>query len=148
MGRRGKEMKLAAIVGLFLIFTSLALGQSNGTITGKVISHGEPVPETAVSLVSVTDSKLKFTAIADASGNYILSNIPAGTYVINFFSYSVAGITRQQGLDWRGEVRVTRGENKTLNIDFDKPLPYNEEVVVIAAASEQPISGVSKTVDV
>src|SRR5699024_10868816 len=109
------KMKLAATIGLVFVFVSISFAQANGTIAGTVILRGSPVPETAVSLTSVVDTKLKFTTVTDTSGNYTLSDIPAGTYRIDFSSDSVAGVTRQQGLDWRGEIRLIRGENKVLN---------------------------------
>ncbi len=141
-------MRFALIFVLALSAAVVSFGQETGSISGKVTLRGEAVPGAGVTLTSTTNSKLKFAAVTDGAGTYRLSQVPEGVYVIDFSSYYVGGMPRQQGLDWRGEIREHRGEEKVLDIDFDKPMPYREEVVVVASGTEQPLSGVSKTVDV
>lgn len=97
---------------LFLIGTS-SMAQTN--IHGKITSEGEPLP-----FANVYISQINKGAVTDGSGNFVIMDIPNGTYIL---SASFAGFSK---------------ETKTITltgipqlVDFDlKPDSSLEEVVI------------------
>src|SRR5690554_7556587 len=68
---------------LFLIGTT-TMAQTN--INGKVTSEGEPLP-----FANVFISQLNKGAVTDGLGNFVIRNIPNGTYIL---SASFAGLSK------------------------------------------------------
>src|SRR6266436_1410104 len=57
---------------------------NEATVSGKVTIKGEPAPGIVVGLRSYSDSvtSYKFKATTDQDGNYRISKLPAGSYMI------------------------------------------------------------------
>jgi iron complex outermembrane receptor protein len=86
--RRG--YKAATLLFLCLSFSLSALAQQTGTVKGTItLANGNTTP-----LVSVTLTGVKATK-TDESGNYILTNIPAGSYTLTVKHIGLVSQNRQ-----------------------------------------------------
>ncbi len=62
---------------------SLAFGQGgNGTITGTITDPGGAVVAAAAVEARNTETGLNYTAASSSAGNYTISDLPVGTYVV------------------------------------------------------------------
>jgi hypothetical protein len=78
---RSWSLKLGA---LFLCVASLALGQiGNGTITGTVTDPGGAVVPNAAVEVKNADTGIVFPTVSTSAGDYTVSDLPVGNYVIS-----------------------------------------------------------------
>jgi outer membrane receptor protein involved in Fe transport len=79
------------IIQLFFIIDLSAQTKPNTTISGKVLdkSTNEPLEYATISLISKPSGKVVTGTIADAKGNFSISNIPYDTYevTIEFIGY-------------------------------------------------------------
>jgi iron complex outermembrane receptor protein len=130
---------LILIAGLQMPFFAAAQKNSNRyTLSGKITdTSGAPL---AGASVYITD--LKKGAIADASGNYELKNIPSGTYLVEIKYIGYKSIAQNIVFD----------ENKTAN--FSMELAVVEESAIVVTGSSRatsiarnpvPIVSVNKT---
>lgn len=88
---------------LFLSFSLFAFAQQTGSIKGKItLANGNTTPLVTVSLTGVKATK------TDESGNYLLTNIPAGTYTLSIKHIGLASQNRQ----------ITLKANETVTADF------------------------------
>ena len=70
-------IQLFRYIGL-IFFISFSMAGTDGTIRGKVLDiEGEPLPGAQVYIAD-----LGVGTMTDVDGNYILLNIPVGTYAI------------------------------------------------------------------
>ena len=69
---------------LLFVSGSLFCTAQNGTLSGTVTNKDEstPVHNAVVSLISPTDSTIYTFTRSDASGKFVLKNIPTGPYII------------------------------------------------------------------
>lgn len=118
-------------VALFLVsglaMGSIALGGTTGKIIGKVTdaSTGDPLPGVNVIIEGTT-----MGAATDLDGNYLILNVPPGTYTLSasMIGYAKKTVTNVQ-------VRI----DLTTRVDFkleEEVLELGQEVVIVA---EQPI---------
>src|ERR1700676_5360820 len=90
-----------AIALFSLTFTYAAFGQTGGTITGLISDPtGAVVPNAPVEAKNAATGVVA-SAATSATGNYVLADLPAGTYVIStslpgFKKYLRPGVTVQQ----------------------------------------------------
>ncbi|MGI9174912.1 MAG: SusC/RagA family TonB-linked outer membrane protein [Rhodothermales bacterium] len=102
-----------------LLISSTAAAQSTGTLTGQVIeaATGDPLPGVNVVITSLTQG-----AATDVDGNYIIPDIPEGTYevVARFVGYG----------DERVTVDVQAGEETTQDFELGEDLLMMDELVV------------------
>ncbi|MFZ1789114.1 MAG: TonB-dependent receptor [Saprospiraceae bacterium] len=109
---------------ILLTFLSSILWAQAGIIKGLVTTaDGKPAEFVAISLKGTSQG-----AIADVNGQYEITNIKAGDYVLQ---------THFVGLKTQSE-KVTVTDNQTLNIDFELEVDANElqEVLVTANPSK------------
>ena len=105
-----------AIALLSLTFTYVAFGQTGGTITGVISDPAGAVVPNAPLEAKNTATGVVLTAATSATGNYTLSNLPAGTYEIDvnvtgFKKYVQTGITVQQLQTTRVDVTLVIGSS-------------------------------------
>lgn len=80
-----KMNKISIICSFFLLISASALSQPNfGTISGSVIDKAtnKPIESADVSLIGQKDSVVVSGASTDASGKYMLNNLPRGRFFI------------------------------------------------------------------
>ena len=107
----------------FLILSGFTFAQSSGKIAGKITdaSTGEPIPFTNVVIEGTS-----YGAASDFDGEYIIVNVPSGTYNI---IASYIGYVRTK------TTNVLVLTDLTTNLDFvltPTALSLEEEVVVVA----------------
>ncbi|MBM3760957.1 MAG: hypothetical protein FJW36_12000 [Acidobacteria bacterium] len=108
-------MRLHSLL-LLVAMSPLALAQTiTGTITGVVTdSSGAVIPDADVTALNL-ETSVRATAKTDTSGNYLMSNLPRGSYRVEvsasgFRRFVQAGITLQIQQTARVDIRLTVGE--------------------------------------
>ena len=140
------------ILGLFL-FAASAWGQSDrGTITGTVTDQGGAVvPNAAISAVNV-ETSAKFETATTGTGNYTLSQLPAGEYNLSagatgFSTFVQKGIRMQVAQTARIDVLLKVGAaTESVNVTADAPLLKTESAeqstnISIQRFNELPLYG-------
>ena len=96
-------MKLSILYYIILIFPSILLSQSDGTIRGFVYeeSTSEPIIYANVSLLNTS-----FGSTTDDNGYFIFPNVPTGMYTlqVNFMGYDTKSLKVE--LDKNGKMLV------------------------------------------
>ncbi len=105
---------------------ALAQGGESAKITGKVTDNttGESLIGTNVSIEGTS-----YGTASDLNGDYVLPNIPAGTYNIKIGYIGYKGVVQS--------VELKSGETLELNITLEPESFMGEEVVVTAMARGQ-----------
>ena len=125
---------------LFLLLTIFSLtfvnAQDTGGIKGVITDDaGQPLPSASASISSINKG-----VVADFDGNYLLENIPAGTYNVTYSFLGLQSITQS--------VSVVAGETTTVNISLNASNNILNEVVVTAGKKPQKITDVPATINV
>jgi hypothetical protein len=107
-------MKFAKLAIAVVSFAYAAFGQTGGTITGVISDPAGAVVPNAPVEAKNTATGVVVPAASSATGNYTLSNLPAGTYEIDvvvpgFKKYVQTGITVQQLQTARVDVALAVG---------------------------------------
>ncbi len=119
------RLKLTYVITFILLFSVMSISSgfaqvsNTGTIKGKVIekSNQRPMFMTNVSLLNT-----RLGAATDFDGNYVVTNVPVGTYrvQVSYVSYK----TEVQ------EVTVTAGREVMVNFEMEDDILALDEVVV------------------
>ncbi|MBJ2174167.1 TonB-dependent receptor [Aureibaculum sp. A20] len=125
---------------LFLLLTIFSFAilhaQETGSIQGIITDDaGQPLPSASVSINSISKG-----VVTDFDGNYLLEDIPAGTYDITFSFLGLQSITQR--------VSVEAGKITTVDISLNSSDNILNEVVVTAGKKPQKITDVPATVNV
>ena len=122
-----------AIALLFLLtLAHAAFGQTGGVITGVVSDPAGAVIANAPIEAKNSETGVVVSAATSATGNYVLGDLPAGTYEINatvtgFKRYVRTGITVQQLQTTRVDVALEIGaSNESVTVTADAPLLRTE----------------------
>ena len=105
----------------FLFFTGL-LFSSNGKIIGTVIQKSDNAPAVGVNIILV-DTYLG--AASDEGGNFVILNIPPGTYSVRADAIGFAPVLIKN-------VRITTAQTTEINIKLDESVVEGQEVTVLA----------------
>jgi len=97
-----------------LTFSYAAFGQTGGTITGLISDPAGAVVANGPVEAKNTATGVVVSAATSATGNYVLSSLPAGTYEINvnvpgFKKYTQTGVAVQQLQTTRVDVTLVIG---------------------------------------
>ncbi|HEX3073595.1 MAG TPA: carboxypeptidase-like regulatory domain-containing protein, partial [Ignavibacteriales bacterium] len=118
-------IQLAALTLLILQSINMALFAA-GTIRGNIVDAQtkDPLPYTNVMLKGTS-----LGAAADENGDYIIQNIPAGSYtlLVRYVGYKEKSIP----------LSVSDGKTVQLNIELESETVMGETVVVTAQAEGQ-----------
>ena len=83
LGLRGAVVSPIQLVACLVMVASLAFGQGgNGTITGTLTDPGGAVIPGATVEAQNTATGVVFSAVSTATGNYTISQLAIGTYVV------------------------------------------------------------------
>lgn len=104
-----------------------AIGQDTATITGRVVSGGEPVPGANVVLTDssaseVSPSTARFGSAAADDGRFRIDDVPAGTYRL---VVSAVGFRRHTE-----RLEVNAGETVEVDVEITPRVDPLEELVV------------------
>jgi len=116
-------MRIIKILSLSCFLWVGVSAQTNAIVSGQLTNDGKIVANTQIRLVSKTR---EFTAATDEKGNYRFENIADGDYLL------IYGEKRAQVKIENGNILISR----------------LAEVVIISSGTIQPISEVSKTVNI
>lgn len=144
-------MKFIHCLFLICFLTVGILGQSEGRIEGRVVQKSDAVPnflpdpgetvrDKTVTLVSQDGMKEVAETRTGPEGNFVFENVAAGEYVV-FVECSYCWRERVSR-----EVSVAAGQD--LKLEIELPRITIEEKVEVSAGTSQPISEVSKTVNI
>src|SRR5258708_2745431 len=109
-----RHTKLGVALLFLLTFAHIAFGQTGGVITGVISDPAGGVVANAPIEAKNTATGVVVPAATSATGNYTLSDFPAGTYEINvavpgFKKFVQTGITVQQLQTARIDVTLVVG---------------------------------------
>ena len=125
---------------LFLLLTIFSFAilhaQDTGSIQGIITDDaGQPLPSASVSINSISKG-----VVTDFDGNYLLENIPIGSYNVTFSFLGLQSITQR--------VSVEAGKVTKVDISLNSSDNILNEVVVTAGKKPQKITDVPATVNV
>ncbi len=142
-------MRFILLVVLVPVLSVLSFSQSVGSLTGRVVRDGQPVPGARVSITFQDPSGNKaVNAIAGADGIYRFDRLKPGRHMITAEGEPGKGI-------YSGSIEILAGAAATL----DMPLTMQgyegfgsqqriSETVTVAADASQPVDEISKAVNV
>ncbi|GAB4476101.1 MAG: TonB-dependent receptor [Thermoflexibacter sp.] len=109
------------IISILLFISILSFAQ--GSIKGKVIAEGKPIPFINVALLNTN-----LGTISDSLGNYLLKNVPWGTYQIQF-----SGVGFKP---FKVSVNVNKDKIAIVNVNLEEDLSEMQAVVVTGTMKE------------
>jgi TonB-linked SusC/RagA family outer membrane protein len=117
--------RVAAFIGMLAISTTVAEGQTTGTITGRVLeaSGGTPISNSAITVAGTT-----IRAVSGEDGRYTLRNVPVGAATIRAVRLGYSEFSRQ--------ITVTAGDAVALDIGLIK-VAFDLTAVVTTATGDQ-----------
>ncbi len=123
-------MRTILISIAFILSVSAAFGQqANGSLRGQVADEFGGVIIGATVTVT-NESGVEKTAVTDAEGNYSVTGLAPGKYIVRAIAPGFAQFEQT-------EVEITAGQREQLKITLSVSLEKQEEVAV---ASEAPVS--------
>ncbi len=127
-------MLIALLIGPGSAFSALASSQEiSGSIQGTVKDPaGAVIPDASIT---ATSDRQTFKTTSDSAGNYTISSLPPGVYVVTASGTGFKSVKREK-------VPVELG--KTLQVNFDMEVAVSGEEVTITAADE-PLVDVTST---
>jgi iron complex outermembrane recepter protein len=119
-------MKLISILTIVISASLAALGQTGGSVSGRVTYSND----VALHGVSVQIVQTRQTAVTDDNGNYQITNVPPGRHTI---------LVHQEGFsDATRIVDIAAGASVTANFRLEIT-SLREQVTVTAAGTEQSV---------
>ncbi|MBA3768659.1 MAG: TonB-dependent receptor, partial [Acidobacteria bacterium] len=140
---KNKPLSILALLFLFSSFSNATFAQNSAAGTGITVRVTDPqgasVPQAAVTLYT-RDNRVRIKVLTDETGTYRFAELAPGEYLIEADAKGFARAAAQV-------LRLQRNAAATLDI----PLPLaavNEQVIVTAQGTAQPVDEVSKAVSV
>ncbi len=117
--------RVAALIGMLAVSTTIAEGQTTGTITGRVLdaAGGTPIANSAVTVAGTT-----IRALTGEDGRYTLRNVPVGAATIRAVRLGYSEFSRQ--------ITVTAGDAVALEIGLIK-VAFDLTAIVTTATGDQ-----------
>jgi TonB-linked SusC/RagA family outer membrane protein len=130
---------VARAIGLVLIASASAMAQSTGTVRGRITDASAQ----AVQDVNVSITGTRLAAMTNASGEYVIANVPAGAQTVVARRIGFARQTRQ--------IEVPAGGDVTSDFQLAPAATSLEQVVVTGTAGSverREIGNAITTIDV
>lgn len=138
-------MRFIKVLSLICFLTINFLAQESTYIKGKVADeNNNAIAGATVVLISEKDTKVKFTTITDAGGEYNFSAIPPGKYLLSA-EYKKGADNMVSPVS---AINLLAEHTETADLRIDSSGQIRAEVSVIASGTGQPIDEVSKTVNI
>lgn len=125
----------STILNFFLVIGIAATAQETHTLSGKIMD----VSQQPLSRVSVHLLNTNLGAMTNDQGEFSITNIPGGTYLVQVSAIGFASINQQ--------VEVGAGKNETLAITLEEAATQLDDVIVTAQKNEEDIQRVPFTVN-
>ncbi len=132
---------LASLFAVFFLFTSVALGQNTGTISGIVQDQSGSVVAGATVKAQNPATNYSRETVSGTNGFYRLDQLPVGTYTIAF---EASGFKKSQTTE------VALSVNDSLTLDIKLEIGQVSEVVTVTetpSAVNTETSTMGRTVD-
>jgi len=131
-----RAVQIALITMIFTFLSSIAVGQTNTNLQGKVTlgSSGKPIHNVLVTIL-----QLRRTVSTDENGDYEFQNIPPGRYDVLAHLDRVPDVVQT--------VTVTTGTTATLNFQIELSA-VQEQVTVTTTGAQQSVSSSIQSVEV
>jgi outer membrane receptor protein involved in Fe transport len=131
-----KTIRILPIIFLLLLLSFSSWAQTGGTLKGKVVDANEKF---ALPTVRVSLEKTNRTGVTDAEGNFLIKNIPAGTYRVTF---ELSGYL----IETKKDVTIQAGE--TTELDASMRMGFAHETTVTARREMESLQKVPQNVEV
>ncbi len=125
----------------FMVSTS-ALAATTGKLSGKVINEetGEPLPGVAVSIEGT-----RMGALTDDNGEYIILNVPVGTYtikasLIGFAQVEISNVSVSADLTSYTDFMLSKKAlelGKTIQVRAERPLVLKDKTTTVQIVSSE-----------
>src|SRR5262249_45811178 len=117
------------LFGISLLFSNTVFGQvATGSITGIVTdTTGATVPAAQIRIIN-EDTKAARTAFTEASGVYVVRNLPPGHYRVE---------TSLAGFQLQAKTGLVLSIDQTLTLNFSLAPGEQKEVVSVVGRAEQ-----------
>ncbi len=127
MKRWGKYVPILALLAVGLFAAAPAAAQT-GSVTGTILSSdtGQPLDAVQVSLEAVGTGEVRYGGLTQASGRYLIINVPVGQYVLRA---ELLGFGTQTQV-----VDITGGQTTVVDFRLDPAAITLSEIVVTGVA--------------
>jgi len=122
--------------------SSSAIAATTGKLSGKVINEetGEPLPGVAVSIEGT-----RMGALTDENGEYIILNVPVGTYIvkaslIGFAQVEVSNVSVSADLTSYTDFMLSKKAldlGKTIQVRAERPLVLKDKTTTVQIVSSE-----------
>ncbi len=155
-----KNLLRAGLCLLAFVLASTAPGQGlpTATLTGRVVSDGQPIPGVSVTATSPTLQRGR-SAVTSANGDYVFANVPPGEYTVTFeltgfqkvtkavtlaasqqtsldAAISLAGVAAEAGVVGRAEtISASPTASTTYTAELTSKLPTTRTLLAAALLS-------------
>ena len=148
-------MKVLSSLFLLCFLTIVVFPQNGAIVEGELLSigcskinqkKGSPESQKRIIVTSIDDPNLKFETITNSNGFFRIENIPAGKYKV---VADVSGRGRAVGVYVKDKiVQLKAGKVSEIKLYVRSNANCIRETVTVSADTSQPISEVSKTVNI
>jgi len=127
MKRWGKYVPILALMAAGLFWAAPAAAQT-GSVTGTILdaSTGQPLDAVQVSLEAVGSGETRFGGLTQASGRFLIINVPVGQYVLRA---ELLGFSEQTQV-----VDITAGQTTVVDMRLEPEAISLSEIVVTGVA--------------
>ncbi len=136
MKRKSNSLIIMTLAIFLVLFSGLSQAQQGGTLKGKVIDKNEKFP---LPTVRVSISGTRKSGVTSAEGDFVITDIPAGTFKVVF---ELAGyLTETQN-------NVVIGAGQTVEINISMSMGFAHEMTVTARREVESLQRVPENIDV
>jgi TonB-linked SusC/RagA family outer membrane protein len=127
MKRWGKYVPILALLTVGL-FTAAPAAAQTGSVTGTILgsSTGQPLDAVQVSLETVGSGEIRYGGLTQATGRFLIINVPVGQYVLRA---ELLGFGTQTQV-----VDVVAGQTAVVDLRLDETAITLSEIVVTGVA--------------
>jgi len=127
MNRWGKYVPILALLAVGLFAAAPAAAQT-GSVTGTILSadQGQPLDAVQVSLEAVGTGEVRYGGLTQASGRYLIINVPVGQYLLRA---ELLGFGTQTQV-----VDVAAGQTSVVDLRLEPAAITLSEIVVTGVA--------------
>jgi outer membrane receptor protein involved in Fe transport len=136
MKMKNKSLIIMVLALSLLAFAGFSQAQQGGTLKGKVIDKNENF---SLPTVKVSISGTKKFGVTNADGDFVITDIPAGTYQVVF---EVSGYLTET------QKNVTIGAGQTVELNISMGMGFAREMTVTARREVESLQRVPQNIEV
>ena len=142
MRRNTIKIMLCLCLAMTLVLSTIAIAATTGKLSGRVINEetGEPLPGVAVSVEGT-----RLGALTDENGEYIILNVPVGTYIvkaslIGFAQVEISNVSVSADLTSYTDFMLSKKAldlGKTIQVRAERPLVLKDKTTTVQIVSSE-----------